>query len=58
MLRHRPWILLGQDIMTQYEQCEMEGRDVVLYKPVVDAFCQLNGDHLRPLEGALEELYK
>ena len=58
MLKHRPWILLGQDIMTQYEQCEMEGRDVALYMPVVDAFCKLNGDQLRPLEGALEELYK
>ena len=58
MLKHRPWILLGQDIMTQYEQCEMEGRDVSLYKPLVDAFCKLNGDQLRPLEGALEELYK
>lgn len=58
MLRHRPWILLGQDIMTQYEQCEMEGRDVELYKPVVEAFCKLTGDQLRPLEGALESLYK
>ena len=58
MLRHRPWILLGQDIMTQYEQCEMEGRDVALYKPVVDAFCKLNNDQLRPLEEALEALYK
>ena len=58
MLRHRPWILLGQDIKTQYEQCEMEGRDVALYKPIVDAFCQLNNDQLRPLEDSLEALYK
>ncbi len=58
MLKHRPWILLGGDIMTQYEQCEMEGRDVAVYKPIVEAFCKLDFDRLRAAEPALEELYK
>lgn len=57
MLKHRPWVLLGQDIMTQYEQCEMEGKDVALYRPIVDGFCKLNNDQLRPLEKSLETLY-
>lgn len=58
MLKHRPWVLLGQDIMTEYEQCEMEGRDVAKYKPIVDGFCTLNNEQLRPLEKSLEALYE
>lgn len=58
MLKHHPWVLLGQDIMTEYEQCEMEGRDVALYKPIVDSFCKLNNEQLRPLEKSIEALYE
>lgn len=32
MLNHAPWITLGRDIMLEYEQCVMEGRDVAKYE--------------------------
>jgi len=32
MLNHAPWITLGRDLMLEYEQCIMEGRDVAKYE--------------------------
>lgn len=32
MLRHQPWITLAKEMMLEYEQCVMEGRDVKTYE--------------------------
>ena len=37
MLKNQPWLRLAGDIMTEYEQCLMEGKDVSSYKPLCEA---------------------
>lgn len=49
MLNHQPWITLGCDVMLEYEQCVMEGRDVAKFEPLcreVQKICAEN-----PLKG-------
>ena len=57
MLSKQPWLTVRGDILTQYEQCEMEGRDVAGWKEAVQAVTTLPEEQLRRAEAALCELY-
>lgn len=57
MLDKQPWLLIGRDIRTQYEQCEMEGRDVDALKDTVKSMAALPDDKLRSAEAALGQLF-
>lgn len=56
MLKDQPWLRLGSDLTTQYEQCAMEGRDVAVWKPVVQQLTALPPKELCAAEKAIEEI--
>ena len=55
MLKNQPWLRLAGDIMTEYEQCLMEGKDVSSYKPLCEAIAHgITDDDRRDIEDAIE----
>lgn len=57
MLKDQPWLRVGSDLVTQYEQCEMEGRDVAVWKQTVQTLAALPEAELRAAEKAIGEVY-
>ena len=46
MLKHAPWIRIGRDILVEYEQCILEGREVEKYHDACKALAALDGDEI------------
>ena len=56
MLKHAPWIRVGRDILVEYEQCILEGREVEQYKKAVQALADLPETEMFAAEDAITEL--
>ena len=56
MLKHAPWIRVGRDILVEYEQCILEGREGEQYKKAVQALADLTETEMFAAEDAITEL--
>ncbi len=56
MLKHAPWIRVGRDILVEYEQCILEGREVEQYKKAAEALADLPETEMFAAEEAITEL--
>ncbi len=53
MLKHQPWLRLGNDIRVEYEQCLREGREVEGYEPIVNAILAADNELIFRNEAAV-----